>query len=407
MRRDSIAQLRKIARLVRNAPSHSAIILTDRNNRVILWNHGAKKLFGFRPEEVIGRECPIDYKPVGQNLNPGENQAPDTEADSYSCRTTIATRDGKRLTVYISASRLRESGRILGHLFVVEDLTDEMVQEKLCLTFPDDLERIVKKRTDELRERDAQIIQSAKMATLGEMATGVAHEINQPLGGISLITQGLLRALHKGKLTNAMLEDRLNAITAQIDRISKIITHLRTFGRQTPESLSKVHVNRSVMDVFDFVGQQLKNHNIKLDIDLDEKLSYVLADSNRLEQVLLNMITNARDAMDEQEKRVRHLLATRHPPQWAVNWEKKLFIRTYRDSGYVVIAIGDTGGGIPEEIRDKIFEPFFTTKEVNKGTGLGLSISYGIIREYGGDISLVTEIDQGSTFFIRLPALEA
>lgn len=407
MRRNSVAHLRNIARLVRNAPNSSAIILADRDNRVILWSYGAEKLFGFRSEEMLGRECPVAFSPIEPGHNPGDGKSQDAGADSYACRTNITTRDGKRPMVHISASRLRNTGRLLGYLYVIENLSDEKIQERLRLAYADELERIVQKRADELREKDAQIIQSAKMATLGEMATGIAHEINQPLGGISLITQGLLRALHKGKLTNAMLEERLNAINDQIERISKIITHLRIFGRQTPESRTKVHVNRSVLDVFDFVGQQLKNHNIALDIDLDEKPSYVLADSNRLEQVLLNMITNARDAMDEQEKRVQRLLATRHPPQWAVNWEKKLFIRTYRDSDYVVIAIGDTGGGIPEAIREKIFEPFFTTKEVNKGTGLGLSISYGIIKEYGGDISLVTEIDRGSTFFIRLPVMEA
>lgn len=576
MSRDNIDQFIRIVHLVRSAPSQSAIILTDGGNNVILWSFGAEKLLGYRAEEVLGGGCPFEYRPTAQKSqkmsDPGHPET-ETEADSYTYRTSTVTRDGRRLLVHVSASRLMESGKAAGHLYVLEDVTEDVIQEKLRLIlvsiaqiaskkqplikmvercvraiqthlelplvylcfstregfsssswsgirseplslhcsaessgkdgisvkcaecrstgqitceelashhcsayiggvndyneplyifhapltsdshtlgilhfvipeslkrvyteegqildliahkvtasiltrqleenlkeYADNLERIVKKRTDELREKDAQIIQSAKMATLGEMATGVAHEINQPLGGISLITQGLLRALHKGKLTPAILEDRLNAINEQIERINKIITHLRTFGRQTPESRSRVQVNKCILDVFDFIGQQLRNHNIRLDVDLDDKLSDVMADNNRLEQVLLNMLTNARDALEDQEKRVQRLLSSRHPPKWAVDWEKKIFIRTYDDANHVVIAIGDTGGGIPDKIREKIFEPFFTTKEVNRGTGLGLSISYGIIRDYGGDISLVTQVDRGSTFFIKLPAVEA
>jgi two-component system NtrC family sensor kinase len=563
-------------KLIRNSPNESAIIITDPHNRVLLWSRGAETLLGYKSEEFIGQECLIEYKPVVQrsrNLN--DLRYADFDTDSYSYRTHIATKEGKHLSVSITASRMADAeGEPLGHLFILHDITNEVVQEKfrlilvaiaqisskrqplkkmlekclsaiqnhleipmvyLCLNDPaagfhlhsysgirksglslncsakaasgggmsvkcseccskreltceelsmhhmsnlikseiktdeplfivhapllsdageigilhfvipesvkgiyaeenqilgliaskvssailtsrleedlqnyaNNLERIVEQRTAELREKDAQIIQAGKLATLGEMATGIAHEINQPLGGISLITQGILRAMHKGRLTDDFLKERLNSINDQIERIDKIINHLRVFGRQAPESRTAVQVNKSVRDVFDFIGEQLKKRNISLDMDLDDSITTVLADGNRLEQVLLNIIGNARDAMDEHEIRVCELLDGDSPPLWALNWEKRLFIRTYRDLDKVVIAIGDTGGGIPGEIRDKIFDPFFTTKEVGKGTGLGLSISYGIIKEFGGDIKLVTEVDRGSTFFIILPAMEA
>lgn len=561
--------------LIDNAPTQSAVILTDPENRVILWNKGAEMLLGYKREDFIGHECLIEYKPVVQNAGSlNDLNLSEADADSYSYRTHLSTKEGKALSVQIIASRKRKaSGEIQGHLFIVYDITNEVIQEKLRLIlvalaqiaskkqplakmlekctaaiqshleipfvflcfndqdkgfqvrsysgiqrsdltfkcavkmpgkgrmsekcaecysgkeltceelsthhiasriqadihsdeplyivnaplesesgiigilhfvipeslkriyleenqilglisskvasailtrqleedlqhYADNLEKIVKERTAELRQKDAQIIQSGKLATLGEMATGIAHEINQPLGGISLMTQGIMKALSKGKLTDAILEERLNSINEQIERINKIINHLRIFGRQAPETMTAVILNKPIMDVFDFIGQQLKNRGIKLNIDLDEDIPPVFADSNRLEQVLLNIIGNARDALDDQELRVQKLLNYRRPPKWALSWEKTLFIRTYQDRNKVVIAIGDTAGGIRESIRDKIFEPFFTTKEVGKGTGLGLSISYGIIKEFNGDINLVTAVDRGSTFFITLPAME-
>ena len=278
--------------------------------------------------------------------------------------------------------------------------------EKELHDYAEDLERIVQQRTDQLREKDAQLVQSGKLATLGEMATGIAHEINQPLGGISLMAQGLQRALEKGKLTDELLANRIQSIQDQIERINKIINHLRVFGRQAPESKSPIDVNKPLRDVLDLIGMQLRNHNVLLNLTLDERLPPVLGDANRLEQVFLNIIGNARDALEDQEVRVNTLRAEPDAPDWTRTWEKRIDIRTALTDGMVTITITDTAGGIPERVLAKIFEPFFTTKQVGKGTGLGLSISYGIVKEFDGDLWVTTKLDEGSTFTVALPPMQ-
>lgn len=274
--------------------------------------------------------------------------------------------------------------------------------ERELQQYADNLEKTVKRRTDELREKDAQLIQSGKLATLGEMATGIAHEINQPLGAISLIVQGLQKAKEVGKLTDTMLNDKLKSLHSQVDRINKIIQHLRVFGRNAPGSEDKININKPMTDVFDLVGRQLENHSILVEFHLDSGL-FVLADNNRLEQVFLNIIGNARDALDEQEKTVFQFKEMCNPPAWVQNWQKKIIIRSYQMANRIIVEIEDNAGGIPMHILDKIFEPFFTTKEVGKGTGLGLYISYGIIRDLGGEIKVNTTSGVGSVFSVILP----
>jgi C4-dicarboxylate-specific signal transduction histidine kinase len=150
-----------------------------------------------------------------------------------------------------------------------------------------DLERLVQERTDQLRVKDAQLVQSGKLATLGEMATGIAHEINQPLGGISLIVQGLQRAKNLGKLNDEILDEKLKSIIEQIDRINKIITHLRTFARQSKEAHQPISVSVPLLDVFKLIGQQLENKNITIETYISEEVPMVVADHNKLEQVFL------------------------------------------------------------------------------------------------------------------------
>lgn len=262
--------------------------------------------------------------------------------------------------------------------------------------YADNLEKMVRVRTHQLREKDAQLVQSEKLATLGEMATGIAHEINQPLGGISLITQGLILAKKRNKLTDELLLEKLNAIVEQVDRIDKIIGHLRTFARQSDQTKTPINIKMPLLDVFNLVGEQLKKRKINVDTYIEEDLPYVLADHNKLEQVFLNLIVNARDAITELEKINKRLL----PDNEA---DKRITIKAYSDGTNVIIEIIDNGIGIPKPIINKIFEPFFTTKEVGKGTGIGLSISYGIVKEFDGTIEVESEEMKGSKFIMKLP----
>jgi len=187
-------------------------------------------------------------------------------------------------------------------------------------------------------------------------------------------------------------DEELNTVTeeisGQVDRASEIIKHMREFARIADTKSEKVDVNQPIRDVFKILGQQLKLREIELALDLDEDLPSIMADSNKLEQVFINLVTNARHAMEEQPAGSTRLLK----------------IRSSLDNGDVIVTVSDTGSGIPNDIIDRIFDPFFTTKEVGKGTGLGLSISYGIVKDYGGTISVESEVGKGTTFKLQFPA---
>jgi two-component system NtrC family sensor kinase len=270
--------------------------------------------------------------------------------------------------------------------------------------YADNLEKKVDERTRQLREKDAQLVQSGKLATLGEMATGIAHEINQPLGGISLMTQGLLMAKKRRKLSGQMIEDKLNDIKAQIERIRKIIDHLKDFSRQSQDVLVKVVLNDPLHDVFKLIGQQLNKKGVSLELELDDDLPPILADHNRLEQVFLNLIGNAKDALEEFEKEIEKIKKSNVKKlNWINEWKKYIIIRTYSKDDFVFFEISDNGSGIPKDNLERIFEPFYTSKDVGKGTGLGLTISYNIIKDYGGEIDVESQKGLGTTFIIKFP----
>jgi histidine kinase len=180
-----------------------------------------------------------------------------------------------------------------------------------------------------------------------------------------------------------------------VDRASKIIGHMREFGRKSDVAKEKVQVNLVLRRAIEFFKQQLKLREIEVVEDLDEGLPPILADPNRLEQVFVNLLINARDAIEqkaEQSGRKGEL--------------KRITLRTRVENWAVVIEVTDTGTGIPEALLDRIFEPFFTTKKVGKGTGLGLSISYGIVQDYDGTIKVESKEGKGATFIIRFPWIQ-
>ncbi len=242
--------------------------------------------------------------------------------------------------------------------------------------------------------KEAQLIQASKMSTLGEMASGVAHEINQPLSAIQ-IGSDFIRgvATSNDDVPRAELEQVSRHMIEQVDRAVRIINHLRAFGRKADIKKEKVNINKPIEGVFTLLGQQLKLRGIEVVLDLDENLSPITGDANRLEQVFVDLVINARDSIEE---KMRDSVTGKVVAQ--------LGIRSFQENENVAITVWDTGIGIPNEIRDKIFEPFFTTKEVGMGTGLGLSISYGIIKDYGGTIEVESKEGKGSTFKITFPA---
>jgi histidine kinase len=242
-------------------------------------------------------------------------------------------------------------------------------------------------------ETEQQLLQASKMATLGEMATGVAHELNQPLSVMESASSFLIRKLNKQE---EIEEDHLaimaKKISSNVDRATKIINHLREFGRKDDVSLEEVQVNDLLKRAHELLSQQLKVRGIKVVWRLEEDLPVIKADPGRLEQVFINLLLNARDAIED--KLARDVMKKGF---------EEIIIKTGAEGERVFVEVSDTGMGIPNDMLEKVFEPFFTTKSIAKGTGLGLSISYGIIKECGGSIQVKSKKDKGATFIIDFP----
>ncbi len=242
----------------------------------------------------------------------------------------------------------------------------------------------------EMIEKDAQLIQASKMKTLGEMSAGIAHELNQPLNAIKMGSDFLTMLSEEGQpVQSEQFRPITSEISQQVDRATDIINTLRAFGRKADMVRERLSVNDSVRGVLKIVGHQLSLSGIETEIDLDENLPPILAHDNRIQQVLFNLVTNARDAIIKRED---------EPPEG-----RRIILHTFRRRSEVVVSVQDTGVGIPESVRGKIFEPFFTTKETGQGMGLGLSISYGIVKDYGGDIRIDSEPGKGTTIELVFP----
>ena len=242
-------------------------------------------------------------------------------------------------------------------------------------------------------EAEQQLIQASKMATLGEMASGVAHELNQPLAVIKTAGSILMKKLKKSVLADdETLQIVSGKIDTNVDRASNIIEHMRQFARKYDARLEKTQINDVIEKAFEMFAQQFKVRGISADWDLDPQLPTIMAEPNRLEQVFVNLFINARDAIEE--------IGDLHVDG---KNDKTVRIVTRQEDEAVIVEVCDSGGGIPPAIAGKIFEPFFTTKEVGKGTGLGLSISYGIVSELGGDIFVKPSTGGGACFVMRFP----
>jgi len=256
---------------------------------------------------------------------------------------------------------------------------------------------IIASTTDitEVVEKETQLIQAGKMTTLGVMAAGMAHEINQPLNVIQVCADFFLKMLNRNQQINDDdLRTMANDIVANVERASGVIKHVRDFARQSEPVRSKVNINDPINDVFKVLGHQLKVHEIEVQLDLASDIPDIMAEHNRLEQVFINLVSNAIDAMDE-----------RTNPAGTNDTLKRLTISSYCVNDHVAVNVSDTGIGMSQEVKNKILEPFFTTKKVGKGTGLGVSISYGIIQDYDGAIEIESEVGKGTTFTITFPAV--
>ena len=242
----------------------------------------------------------------------------------------------------------------------------------------------MERREQELRDKQEQLVQAGKLATLGELTTGVAHELNNPLSNIGLYVGNVIDRIRLGEADSESLVEDLGKAMEQVRKATEIISHLRTFGRAARVSIEQVDIDDVIERSLLLVQEQLRLRGIEVELELCPDELLVVANPIQLEQVFINLLTNARDALADSKR-------------------KTIRIASSRDDERIRIAFSDTGPGIPRELQQRIFDPFFTTKEVGTGTGLGLSITYSILKEYGGGISVDSRPGKGATFLVELP----
>lgn len=280
--------------------------------------------------------------------------------------------------------------------YVVKPIVPEEVKArvKAHLKIADDRQRMaerLKNADAQLKDIMTQVIQTEKMAAIGEITAGVAHELKQPLNVTKIICQSIMRDIEKNRFDAQSAKQDLPELLNQMNRMAQIIDHMRTFSKRTTgKTLEEVNVNDVVENVFIFLGQQLITHNVAVDKQYAKELPRINVDAIRLEQVFMNLITNARQAMTAAGK-----------------GGMKIEIKTYagEDKKTVVIEFKDNGPGIPQELYEKIFEPFFTTKPAGEGTGLGLTIAKKTIEEQGGKIEVESTLGEWARFRVLLPVI--
>jgi C4-dicarboxylate-specific signal transduction histidine kinase len=241
-------------------------------------------------------------------------------------------------------------------------------------------------RERELKEQQESLVQAGKLASIGELASGIAHELNNPLNNIGLFVGNVLDSVDPNSVHGQHVRAQLQQTLQQVGKAARIINELRSFSRMANSDKELVHVNHIIESTLLLLQEQLRLDEITVETHLPDD-SVVAGDAIQLEQVLINLLTNAKDALEEAE-------------------EKRLTIGSVRHGDWVEVTVQDSGCGIAPDIGNRIFDPFFTTKQVGKGTGLGLSISYGIIKEHGGTITVESSPGKGTCFMVRLPLAE-
>ena len=325
-------------------------------------NDRVEDVYGYSKDEMINKSFLKLFK--------------EEEKDQYATRL-------KTSVVINRAKCMNKDGRTL-FISIRVSVSEFEEQKVLLVTTPDITKRL---------ETEQQLIQAGKMATLGEMSTGVAHELNQPLSVIKTASSFFMKKIRKKeRIRDDILLSLSEEIDSHVDRAAKIINHMREFGRKSDIKLVKVQINDVLKRSFEMFSQQLRVRGIDVAWDIKEDLPMIMANPDRLEQVFINLLVNARDAIEEKWKSKIYK-----------NDSNKINLKTRSEEKKVIVEVCDTGPGIPKAISDKIFEPFFTTKEVGEGTGLGLSISYGIIKECGGNIKVASSNEEGTCFAITFP----
>jgi histidine kinase len=346
-----------------NTVPNSIFVVDNTTLNILDCNTTASWVYGYAPEELIGR-------PFFSVIHPDEVDRIKAQMRAFTAINQVKS--------------VRKGGDSF-FVDIMQAVSAHSDMEYLLISTTDITERL---------EAEQLLFHAGKMATLGEMATGVAHELNQPLTVIKSASNFFLKKVNANEpIPETTIATLAREVDSYVDRATRIINHMREFGRKVDQHLEPINVNDSASRAFTLLNKQFEAHGITVRWELAENLPPVMASADQIEQVIINLLVNARDILEEKTD--------------AANSDTPLItVRTMEDGDKVVIQVEDTGGGIPENIIHKVFEPFFTTKKVGKGTGLGLSISYGLIKNIGGTIHAENG-EAGARFTITLPVADS
>ncbi len=329
-----------------------------------------------------GSRLPSRMRPLSRTLLEHEGTYEDI---------AILCKDGQIRVVDLSVRKVKNQGKELA-IALLRDVTEKKRMEREVITKHQELRNAyleLEKKNADLKSTQEMLVQAGKMAALGELAAGIAHELNQPLMSIRGYAQELEYMLTTIQASEAFKNESalsLKEIVTGADKMAKIISHLRTFTRKSTEDFENVDIHTPIEEALKMVSRQLQSHGIEVVRDFEKNAPKVYANALQLEQVFINMTTNARDAIDATKR-----------------GKGKISIRTRSAGKFVEVRFQDDGIGMTEKTLAKAFNPFFTTKEVGKGMGLGLSLSYGMINKIHGSIRIESEEGRGTTFVIQVP----
>lgn len=341
------------------------IISSDTKGKILIFNEAAEKVFGYTVDEALNHLNVRDIYPdnnayeVMRNLRSDDY---DGKGKLKSYKVDIISKYGEIIPIMLNASIIYENGKEIATIGFFHDLREEL------------------RMKEELEKTQLQLLQAEKMSSLGKLAAGVAHQLNNPLGGITLFAKLILEEYD---LEEGAKED-LYRILRDAKRCRDTVKELLEFTRQTRHLMRPHDINKALTRTLFLLESQTLFHNINIVKDLDASLPLVLVDIQQLYHLFMNIILNAAQAMEGK----------------GILTVKSLLLKSEEQ---VCIEISDTGPGISEANLPHIFEPFFTTKEEGKGTGLGLSLAYRIVQNHGGHIHAESRREKGTTFSIILP----
>ncbi|MFA4915777.1 MAG: PAS domain S-box protein [Syntrophales bacterium] len=344
--------------------SVDAIFAADMKGNIIIFNRSAEDMLDYKTEEVIGKMNIRDVYPAGVATEVMKKlRSPDFGGVGklLSSPFTQMRKGGELIEGVLSASIIYDAeGREVASVGIFKDIRDRLRMER------------------ELHRTQQALLQSEKLAAMGRLTSQVAHELNNPIYGIMNTLELLKTEIPPESKRRKILELSLS----ETQRLSEMLRNMLSFSKPEEEKRMSVKINDIIEGILMMMEKQMREMNVKVETSLDSEIPEVMASTNQMRQVFINIIKNAMEGM----------------PKGGI-----LTVSTLRAKDSVLIKIGDTGMGIPEEIKDKIFEAFFTTKQKVKGVGLGLSVCYGIIKDHGGEIKVDSDVGKGTTFIITLP----